>query len=214
MGDMNVPARTRDDAALLARARAGDATAVATLYDAHLPAARRLALVLAGPDDADDLASDAFARVLARLRCGSGPAEDFRSYLFATMRNRHRDLLRRGHHAELASDRPWLLDEVCPAVDAGLEERDPQVAEAFASLPDRWQGVLWELVIEGRSVTDVATDLGLSPTALTSLAARARSGLRAAYLRRAVGVLDAERRWTSVSPARGVLEAVAVRDAS
>lgn len=184
---MVAPERALDDADLLARARAGDAGAVAALYDAHLAAARRLAGMLVGPDAAEDLVSDGFVRVLAGIRSGRGPGDDFRSYLFATMRNQHRDVLRRGHPEDMASDRPWILEDARRAgraVDSVLDEYDVDLAAAFATLPERWQRVLRLLVLEDRSVAEVAAELQISSTAVTSLAARARRGLRAAYLHR------------------------------
>jgi RNA polymerase sigma factor (sigma-70 family) len=168
-----------EESDLLERARHGDRAAVASLYALHVAAARRLAVIRAGPDDADDLVADAFARVIAQLLSGRGPTANFRSYLFATVRNRHRDLLRRGDRERPASDQPWLFE--CAAT---AEEwlPDSELLAALRSLPPRWQDVLWCVVVQDRPVVEAAHDFGLSPTALTSLAHRARSGLRTAYL--------------------------------
>ena len=54
--------------------------------------------------------------------------------------------------------------------------------QAFASLPERWQLVLWHTEVEGRSAAEVAPILGLAPNAVAALAYRAREGLRQAYL--------------------------------
>ena len=56
------------------------------------------------------------------------------------------------------------------------------VARAFASLPQRWQAVLWHTEIEGARPAEVATLLGLTANGVAALAYRAREGLRQAYL--------------------------------
>lgn len=177
---MGTPKLLPTESELLDRAREGDSCAVATLYDAHRGEAQRLATVLAGAGAADDLVAEAFSRVLARLSAGHGPRDNFRSYLFTAIRNRHRDLLRRGNREHPASDRPWMFDSPVPIADADIG--DDVVLKALHSLPERWQQVLWELEVQDRPVAEIAAELGLSATALTSLAFRARRGLRTAYL--------------------------------
>lgn len=58
------------DAELIARVRNGDLEAYGELYARHHHAAERMARQLVPANDADDLASDAFAKVWTR----SGPA--------------------------------------------------------------------------------------------------------------------------------------------
>ena len=69
------------DAELIAAVRGGDVDAYGELFARHVDAARRLARQLAGPGDADDLVSDAFAKVLTVLQRGGGPDLAFRAYL-------------------------------------------------------------------------------------------------------------------------------------
>jgi len=76
------------------------------------------------------------------------------------------------------------------AFDPGVPFADPAVADlertmvarAFASLPQRWQAVLWHTEIEGARPAEVATLLGLTANGVAALAYRAREGLRQAYL--------------------------------
>ncbi|HYG93252.1 MAG TPA: sigma-70 family RNA polymerase sigma factor [Nocardioides sp.] len=171
-----------EEALLLERARAGDDDAFEQLYLDHLDAALRLARILVGADHADELVSESFARVLARIRAGHGPTEDFRAYLQVTIRNGYRDTLRAARE-DPASDRPWLLDDTEPPVEDLVEDLDRSVAvDALATLPDSWQQVLWHLEVEGRKPAEVATLLEMQPAAVSSLAYRAREGLRRAYL--------------------------------
>ena len=55
-------------------------------------------------------------------------------------------------------------------------------AKAFASLPERWQLVLWHLEVEGQKPADIAPLLGMSANSVSALAYRAREGLRQAFL--------------------------------
>jgi len=76
------------------------------------------------------------------------------------------------------------------AFDRGVPFADPAVADlertivarAFASLPERWQAVLWHTEIEGARPADMAPLLGLTANSVAALAYRAREGLRQAYL--------------------------------
>src|SRR2546430_11321812 len=77
-----------DDAALLAATRAGDTEAFGRLYRRHVGAARRLAASLATDRGAaEELVSEAFAKVLAVLQRGGGPDAAFRAYLHTALRN-------------------------------------------------------------------------------------------------------------------------------
>lgn len=170
------------DEQLLALARAGDPAAYEGLYRAHLDGARNLARILVGADQADELVAESFARVLSALRSGGGPTDNFRSYLHVTIRNGYRDGLRATTEAPV-SDRPWLLDEAAPAPEEMVEGLDETVAvDALSSLPDSWQKVLWHVEVEGRKPAEVAQILHMRPGAVSSLAHRAREGLKRAYL--------------------------------
>lgn len=174
-----------DETELLVRARAGDGSAIGALYEAHREPALRMAQLLAGPERADDLLADAFARVVARFREGGGPTTNFHGYLFTAIRNRHRDLQRRAGRENPASDLPWLLEgRVDPAQDEEADHRldDAIASAALARLPAPWQQVLLLLDVEGKPVGEVAELLGLTPAATASLAYRAREGLRTSYL--------------------------------
>lgn len=166
-----------DDWQLLTRARAGDRGAVAELYSTHIAAARRLGAILVGPDAADDLADEAFTRVLEQFRAGHGPSRDFRSYLMTTIRNRYRDLVRTGAREEPTSDKPWIWETPVPEpTDVG-----DAAMRALQRLQPRWQQVIWQLEVEGRTVPELAERLRISPSAVSALAYRARRGLRTAY---------------------------------
>ena len=172
----------RDDAALIASVRGGDTDAYGVLFERHVDAARRLARTLARDGDADDLVAEAFAKVLPVLVRGDGPDVAFRPYLLTAVRrldvDRHRSLTR-----TRPTDDETVLDTGLPFSDtavAGFES--DAAARAFASLPERWQLVLWHTEVEGQRPAEVAPLLGLTPNAVSQLAHRAREGLRQAFV--------------------------------
>lgn len=170
------------DEQLLDRVRSGDSLAYEDLYRAHVDGARHLARILVGADQADELVAESFARVLAALRAGGGPTDNFRAYLHVTIRNGYRDGLRAPRESPV-SDQPWLFDDAqLPAEEmvAGLDET--VAVDALSSLPESWQRVLWHVEVEGRKPAEVATIMDLQPRAVSSLAHRAREGLKRAYL--------------------------------
>ena len=173
--------RELSDAELIGSARKGDSDAYGELYRRHVDSARAAARALTrSRADADDVTSEAFARVLRALQAGGGPDVSFRPYLVTSVRNVFYDRVRRNRE-EPTDD---LSDEVNVALldSARSQEDGAFAAAAFATLPERWQLVLWHTEVEGRSVAEVAPLLGLAPNAVAALAYRAREGLRQAYL--------------------------------
>src|SRR3954453_23352430 len=170
------------DAELISAVRGGDVDAYGELFARHVDSARRLARQLAGPADADDLVSDAFTKVLLVLQRGGGPDLAFRAYLLTAVRRLHVDRIRSG-----ARLRP--VDDLTP-FDPGLPFQDTAVegfdnaaaARAFASLPERWQMVLWHTEVEQQKPADIAPLLGVSANSVSALAYRAREGPRQAFL--------------------------------
>ncbi len=193
-GNGSARADVRSDADLLAvlRGRPADEAstlAFAALYERHREAARGLARQLArSPSDADDLVSAAFARLLEILRAGGGPSEAFRAYLLTSLRHLAYDRTRAERRLDLTNDMGDVIGvdperTVIPFTDpavAGLERS--LAARAFATLPERWQAVLWHLEVEGDSPADIAPLFGLTANAVSALGYRAREGLRQAYL--------------------------------
>ncbi|HEY9412993.1 MAG TPA: sigma-70 family RNA polymerase sigma factor, partial [Jiangellaceae bacterium] len=180
---MTIPAGTESDAELITRTRAGDMSAYDELYRRHVDDATKVArIVTHNSDESQDVVSEAFTRVLTRLREGGGPDEELAPYLKTVVRrlaiDRHRTSQRTGQPAD-----PALLD-VLPGPDDPMARATDRelVRQAFETLPERWQQVLWHTEIEGRSPASLASRLGSSPNAVAALAYRAREGLRQAYL--------------------------------
>ncbi|SFR03618.1 RNA polymerase sigma factor, sigma-70 family [Lentzea waywayandensis] len=176
--------RTSSDADLIASVREGTVDAFGLLYERHVASAFNLGRQLARSEtEAEDLVADAFTKVLDSLRSGRGPNGAFRPYLLTALRHTAYDKTRREKKMELSED----LSDVAPSlpfkdtVVADLERA--LAARAFAALPERWQTVLWHTEIEGLSPSQVAPLLGITAKGVSSLAYRAREGLRQMYWR-------------------------------
>ena len=71
---------TTSDAELIESARSGDTSAFAELWRRHFRPAARVARQFTSID-ADDLVSEAYARIFQRVLAGGGPTGAFRPYL-------------------------------------------------------------------------------------------------------------------------------------
>ncbi|TDP93119.1 RNA polymerase sigma factor (sigma-70 family) [Leucobacter luti] len=169
------------DGHLIAAARNGDRDAFGQLWQQHHQAVCALTYPLAFADT-EDTVSEAFTAVWDQLQRGRGPVEHFRAYVVAVSRN----IASRRYHERQRTVTSELLEET-PAedstdfTDGGSETRD--IIAAFASLPDRWQQILWWQEVEERPRTEIAERLSLSPNSVSALTRRAREGLRLEWLR-------------------------------
>ncbi|HEX4222296.1 MAG TPA: sigma-70 family RNA polymerase sigma factor [Pseudonocardiaceae bacterium] len=171
-----------DDRELLRRVRAGEDAAFAELFSRHAGVARGFALRYAtDAAEADDIAAEAFFRVLQAVRRGAGPDDNVRGYLLTVVRRLAAEWRTRRRDVPVADEE--LSRRVDPDADqAGTRAEAHLIARAFTSLPQRWRRVLWQVEVEGERPAVVAPHFGLSPNATAALARRAREGLRAAYL--------------------------------
>lgn len=191
--------RPPSDADLIDAVRDGRVEEYGKLYERHVRSANILAMQLSSSSsDADDLVAEAFAKVLAALRGGGGPGASFRPYLLTAVRHAAYDRTRKEKRIELAGD----IDEIpgatkatsVPFRDKAVEDLDQTLAAtAFATLPERWQTVLWHTAIEGQSPGEIAPLLGLTANGVSAMAFRAREGLRKAFLQAHVNQEPAEK---------------------
>lgn len=171
---------------LLVMVRDGYQPAYAALYNRYAYPALRLARHLGMREEAEDVVSESFARILDLVGRGKGPTSNFRSYLFTTVRHEA------GHRAKarqkiLPTDDESQIDTVVPFGDSQLDAFErTTIRAAYESLPARWQTVLWHLDVEGHKPQELAEALDVSPNSVSALVYRARSGLRQAYLQQHV----------------------------
>lgn len=188
---------TTSDTELIESARSGDTSAFAELWRRHYRSAARVARQFTSSIDADDLVSEAYARIFQRVLAGGGPTGAFRPYLYTTIRNLASSWGAASHDVQVdvidefedqrIPDDPgsWALDRTLTAT-------------AFRSLPDRWQTVLWYTEVEGMDPHEVAPLMGLTANGVAALSYRAREGLRAAWLQAHISNAgtSAECQWT------------------
>ncbi|WP_310712674.1 sigma-70 family RNA polymerase sigma factor [Streptomyces lydicus] len=183
------------DAQLIAALRAGDDTAYEEMYRRHADAVRRYARRCCWDGHtAEDLTGEVFARTLQAVRGGAGPDTAVRAYLLTTVRRVAASWARTARREQLVEDfAVFALNAAGAARDddtleLGAEVRAMHEAEqsmavqAFRSLPERYQTVLWHTTVEDESPSQVAPLLGLTANATAVLAHRAREGLKQAYL--------------------------------
>ena len=190
---------------LVRRARAGDDAAREELAVAHRRAAYLLALQLLGNrDDALDATQDALLRffsTLDRFR----PEQPVRPWLYSIVRNRCRDLMRRGRvrraeplDAEPERWRPELVDTtVDPELDAERAELRRQVFAALGGLQREHREILVLRDYQDLSYQEIAKVLRVPRGTVMSRLHRARKSLGAAL--RATGALPSG----PLSPQRG-----------
>jgi RNA polymerase sigma factor (sigma-70 family) len=171
----------QSDQALIDATRSGDRAAFAVLWSRHSGPASAFARSVTTLD-ADDVVAEAFARIYATIRNGSGPTAGFRPYLYATIRN----VAARWGRATATVN----LDDIESVEAPSSTESDvltaidrTATAQAFRSLPTRWQEVLWYVEVEGLTPRQAGVLLGMRPNSVSALAIRAREGLRRAWIR-------------------------------
>ncbi|NEC26105.1 sigma-70 family RNA polymerase sigma factor, partial [Streptomyces sp. SID8111] len=195
------------DSDLIARMRAGEDAAYEELYRRHAPAVRRYARTCCRDGHtADDLTAEVFARMLQAVRGGSGPEHAVRAYLLTSVRRVAATWTQSARREQLVDDFATFAAQAAQlshpsdtdTLELGADVRAMHEAEqslamqAFRSLPERWQAVLWHTEVEDESPSEVATLFGLDANGTRVLASRAREGLKQAYLQAHVSAALAE----------------------
>jgi len=172
---------TTSDTELIESARSGDTSAFAELWRRHYRSAARVARQFTSSIDADDLVSEAYARIFQRVLAGGGPTGAFRPYLYTTIRNLASSWGAASHDVQVDVMEEFE-DQRIPDDPASWALDRTLTAKAFRSLPDRWQTVLWYTEVEGMDPHEVAPLMGLTANGVAALSYRAREGLRTAWL--------------------------------
>ncbi|MCX4959635.1 sigma-70 family RNA polymerase sigma factor [Streptomyces virginiae] len=196
------------DGDLIARMRGGDDGAYEELFRRHADSVRRYARSCCrDAHTADDLTAEVFARTLQAVRGGAGPDQSVRAYLLTTVRRVAAAWAKTAKREQLVEDFAVFAEQASTGTEGGtaglsglsgfsgddtlelgadvraMHEAERSLAvQAFRSLPERWQAVLWHTTVEEASPSAIAPLFGLSANATAVLASRAREGLKQAYL--------------------------------
>jgi RNA polymerase sigma-70 factor (ECF subfamily) len=176
----------QDEAALLAAARAGDRAAFERIVARHAGAVFRIAAGILGPDEAEDAAQEAFVRIHQGLARFGGEAS-LATWIYriatnvALTRARRRRRLR--IFRRLSGAPEAATQDLGPAENAIVDERQAAVRRAIAALPEKERAVVILRGIEGLSFDEVARALGIKRPTAESRMARAKERLREALAR-------------------------------
>lgn len=155
--------------AVLAAASAGDSNAFAELWRATHPLLLRYLRVVCG-DQAEDVASETWLRVIRALPSFVGDEQAFRGWLTVVARNHARDLGRRAarHPEALTAQPPPATGHTAPdAADEALERLGTQNAlRLLAELPAAQAEMVALRVIVGLEPAEVGRIVGRSPGAV------------------------------------------------
>jgi RNA polymerase sigma-70 factor (ECF subfamily) len=168
------------DAALVGRAREGDAGAFETLVRRHLKAAYAVALAQLGePADAEDAVQDAFVAALKRIEECRSP-DQFGAWLCAIVRNRARDR-RRFESVRGALPLDAAANTACgddPLRDAEESQVRTDLLAAMEGLTPLQREVVLLYDWEGWSHKEIGARLGISSGSARVHLFNARRALR------------------------------------
>lgn len=177
------------DAALVERARAGEASAFEVLMRRHERRAYAIALGLVKDEnDAREVVQEAFLRVHRGLPQFQGTATFF-TWLYRIVTNLSIDLMRRPQRHETDSLDQLQLDQFADPDGKGQLDADPlevlwrkevvhHVAQCVASLPPYHRGVIVMREIDGLSYEEMASAMGVSKGTIMSRLFHARQKLQ------------------------------------
>ena len=180
-----------DDAALVAAFRAGDVTAFERIYRSHhryvhLQARR----VISDPHRAEDIAQEAFLRLVRQLLTTDGEIR-LRAWLHRTTTNLAIDEHRRSKTIQQYQDLGSPVEELQRALenhDDGHPERAAEqsevravIARVIEDLPPRYRRILALRELEGLDYPSIAVAMSLSVSAVESLLFRARRRFTEVY---------------------------------
>jgi RNA polymerase sigma-70 factor (ECF subfamily) len=188
-------ARLAQQAALVARAQAGDRAALSQLIAEQQTYVYSIALsLLRRPEDAADLTQEAFLRLCQVIGSYRGETR-FTTWLYRLVTNLGLDLLRRSGRRKEAIltdeplDRPDLDPAVDPAILADRHETSARVRAALAELPTAYRLALTLYYFRELKYEEIATVLGLP---LNTVKAHIRRGKQALAQRLAGSDLEEE----------------------
>ena len=173
---------TRDETALIQRAKEGDPAAFAELYDQYQPAIYRY--IFYRVDDvatAEDLTADVFVRLVERIDRFKSQGRPLLAWLYTIARNMVIDHHRRaGRSLPLSLEGPPVADLEAVDPEETIEHRLTQrvLATAVSCLTEDQRQVVLLKFVEGLDNETVAQTMGKSVGAVKGLQHRALVALR------------------------------------
>ena len=167
------------DAALLARAAAGDEPAFAQLVDRHLPRLHALAWrPLGSVAEAEEVTQETLLRAWRQLSSWQAGRALFSTWLHRVALNLVNDRLRTRREQVPIEDAELVSEAAGPDRTASQAQRAARVQQALQALPERQRDAILLCHFEGMGNIEAAAALEVSVEALESLVSRARRALR------------------------------------
>ena len=170
-----------DERALIERAQAGDRDAFRLLYEANVTTVLSFLARRVGPQAAEDLASETFAKAFERLDRFEWRGVPLRAWLLRIAYHEVVARSRRRSSSEVATDDPR------PEPTAGHEEAivdhlalSSTLATALSSLGEQQRLAVELRYLRGLSVAETSEVLGIGAEAVRALTYRSLTSLRAA----------------------------------
>lgn len=164
------------------RAGRGDREAAAVLFDAYHPRLYRYALVrLASPADAEDVASETFARVLGKLDSFRWKGAGFEAWLFRIASNlivdKHRSMARESRTDDPMEEQETAMERL-PEDRALHLETSRELDALLLRLPEEQREVLLLRFAAGLDTHETATVMKKNVNAVRQLQFRALQNIR------------------------------------
>lgn len=170
----------RADSDLVARLRAGDAAAAATIVDQYGPRLQAMLLHLCAgdADQAAEYTQEAFARAWERLDQFAGESS-FYTWLYRLARNRAIDLLARRRPRAMAMDHDTgPTNDATPSQATARAELVAAVQSALQRLPAEMREIILLRDFDQLDYDAIASALGIAGGTVKSRLSRARAALR------------------------------------
>jgi RNA polymerase sigma-70 factor (ECF subfamily) len=174
-----------EDAALVARAAAGDASAFRVLYRRHVGGVYRVAFaVLRRREDAEDVTQETFLTAWRKLPDLNLAGSSLLPWLAAICRNHGANRLRAVRRDEAAAVHGTGVDEAADAAAGGVEavviaaDLATRIADTVDRLSELDREIFLLCVAEGCGYADAAARLGVGHGTVRNRLSRLRSRLR------------------------------------
>ena len=125
--------------------------------------------------EAEDCVQECFVGLWSRMESRDVP-ENVRGYLYASVRNRCIDLLRKAGRNPVPTDLESVISEEEAQERSSLEA---QLWDAVSRLPEKRRRILLMAKRDNMSYADIAEELGLSENTVRNQISRALASLRA-----------------------------------
>lgn len=160
--------------------RSLDAQAIGAIYDKYFPEVYRYVRYrLSDEQQAEDIASDVFVRLLEAAQAGRGPNKNLKAWLLATASHAVVDHLRRAYRRPTES-LPEALPDGDPALHEEFDQREQKrsILHAFSNLTAEQQNVLALRFGQGLSLEETAQVMKKNINAVKALQFRALAALQ------------------------------------